>query len=97
MNIGTTIKDIRKKRSLKQLELAKITGVSQTYLSQIESGSKKPTLDILEKISNALNIPFPVLSYLSISEEQVADEKKGRFKEMEPVLKGIIEGIFLND
>ena len=41
---------------LSQEELADAAGIHRTYVSQIERGLKMPTVDILFKISKALNI-----------------------------------------
>ena len=40
MNIGKTIANLRKAKELNQIEFAKTVGISQTSLSQIESGRK---------------------------------------------------------
>ena len=42
MNIGLAIKSIRKKLSITQYELAEKCDLSQTSLSQIETGVKRP-------------------------------------------------------
>lgn len=50
---------IKKYRELKELslgELAKKTGLSKSYLSEIENGKKVCSLKILYKIGNTLNI-----------------------------------------
>ena len=41
MNIGMAIRNIRKERTpqLNQSEFAKLIGITQTYLSQIETGA----------------------------------------------------------
>ncbi len=46
---------IRKVASLKQVELAKLSGLSQAYLSEVESAKKVLTKDAAEKIAEALN------------------------------------------
>ncbi|WP_243156336.1 helix-turn-helix transcriptional regulator [Clostridium sp. C8-1-8] len=54
--IGEKIKCERLKKSLKQYELAKKVGISNTYLSDIEVGRTSPSLKTLEKISKALEV-----------------------------------------
>lgn len=49
------IKLLRKELKLKQGELAERVGISQTYLSQIETGHRIPTIVILRAIANQLN------------------------------------------
>ncbi|WP_373262779.1 helix-turn-helix domain-containing protein, partial [Bacteroides thetaiotaomicron] len=43
MNIGKIIKETRKSKGLKQQSFAKMCGITQTYLSQIENNVKDPT------------------------------------------------------
>lgn len=95
MNIGSTIQKLRKEKNIKQIELAEKSGISQTYLSQIEKGIKVPTIDILEKVSLSLGIPYPVLSYLSIDRNNVPEGKKEIYDKFEPVISGLIKDIFL--
>ena len=54
MAIGKKIKALRLEKGLKQFELAKKAGISNTYLSDIEIGRTNPSLKTLEKIANAL-------------------------------------------
>jgi len=54
--IGNNIKLFRRKEKLTLNELSKKTGISPSFLSNIESGLKQPTLLTLEKIANALKI-----------------------------------------
>jgi DNA-binding XRE family transcriptional regulator len=46
----------RKKRGLTQAALAEATGVSQNFLSEIESGQKPGTAATLKKIADALKL-----------------------------------------
>lgn len=39
-----------------QLNLSQLTGIGQSYVALIESGTKFPTLEVLEKICFALDI-----------------------------------------
>ena len=56
INIGEKIKIAREKMDWSQSELAKRAGVQPSTISQIESGArKKPTIDVLQKISTALS------------------------------------------
>lgn len=61
LNIGRTIKVLRTSAGLKQLELADRVKVSPNYLSLVEAGRKEPSLSLLKKISNALDVPLAFL------------------------------------
>lgn len=60
--LGSNIRKVRKNKKLKLKELADITGLSISYLSQVELGKIEPSLTALRKISNALD--RPVFSFL---------------------------------
>lgn len=50
------IKEIRIEKGLTQVELARKANISQSYLSELESNKKSPTLRQLCKIAEALNV-----------------------------------------
>lgn len=55
--IGRYLAQLRKSRGLSARQLAKQSGVSQAYISQIERGVyNNPQPDILEKLAKALNV-----------------------------------------
>lgn len=57
MNIkGEFIRELRESKNMKLSEFAEKANLSVSYLSEIERGSKKPSLKTLDKISAALNI-----------------------------------------
>ncbi len=65
LNIGRTIKVLRTSAGLKQLELADRVKVSPNYLSLVEAGRKEPSLSLLKKLSNALDVPVAFLMWES--------------------------------
>jgi len=95
MKTGVTIKKLRKEKRITQIDFAKQCGISQTYLSQLENDERNPTVDVLERISKVLEIPFPVLSFLSITIDNVPEEKKEVYRRMEKVMFGLVEDVFL--
>lgn len=56
---------IRVFHNLKQKELAQSLGVSSSHLSEIESGKKTATLDLLQKYADYFRIPVSSLLYFS--------------------------------
>jgi len=54
--IGKRIKELRKSKGLSQEELAEKADTSPNYLSRMERGTENPTLDMLIKLSNALEV-----------------------------------------
>ncbi|MDR1307860.1 MAG: helix-turn-helix domain-containing protein [Treponema sp.] len=50
------LRDYRKLRNYSQLQLAEECGSSQTYIAELETGKKSPSLDMVERIAAALGI-----------------------------------------
>lgn len=57
IEIGKRIKEVRDRKALRQVDLAKKTGILRANIARIESGTHKPSLETLERISGALDIP----------------------------------------
>ncbi len=95
MQIGDAVKALREAKKIKQGELAKLCGITQTYLSQIENNKKRPNFNMLEKIGKCIGVPIPVLMFLSLSEDDVDDSKKALFKVMKPSIEKFIDEIFV--
>lgn len=55
MELGKNISRIRKLHKITAAELAKLAGIKQPYLTQIEKGKRSPSLDVLQRIAKALN------------------------------------------
>jgi transcriptional regulator with XRE-family HTH domain len=71
MNYSKAIRVARSLADLSQGELADRAEIDRSYLSLIESGKRKPTIETIEKISQALRIPFHLLSLLGSEEEDI--------------------------
>lgn len=54
--IGYRISRCRKRMKISQAELAELTNLSVGYISHIETGKKKPSLEVLVRVSEALNV-----------------------------------------
>lgn len=54
--IGQRIKNARKEKNYTQENFSEMLGISTEHLSRIETGSYRPSLQLIEKISFALEI-----------------------------------------
>lgn len=61
MTIGKLIKRTRLQSNLSQKELAEKLGVSASMIGQYESDCRRPKLDTLQRIANALGVPLAYL------------------------------------
>lgn len=59
--LGKEIKRYRKKAGLTQEELAEIIDCSNTHIGQIENAGTKPSLEMVVRIANALNVTIDQL------------------------------------
>ena len=59
--LGQRIRQLRYQANMSQEELAFTAGLNAAHLGQIERGLKKPTIETVNQISEALNVPLNVL------------------------------------
>jgi transcriptional regulator with XRE-family HTH domain len=73
-NLGDYIREQRSSSQISLRQLAKLAGVSNPYLSQIERGLRKPSAEILQQIAKALRISAEALYVQAgILEERYGD------------------------
>ncbi len=61
ISVGQRIRNYRNNKNLSQEKLAEMAGCHTTYIGQIERGEKNATLESIEKIAIALEIPLSQL------------------------------------
>lgn len=54
--VGKVIQEYRQRKGLSQEVVSGLADIGRTHLSAIERGSRKPTLDTVFKIADALDI-----------------------------------------
>jgi transcriptional regulator with XRE-family HTH domain len=65
--LSEALRLIRVFHDLTQKELAEKLGISKSYLSEIESGKKTPTFDLLNRYSEFFDIPASSIMFFSES------------------------------
>ncbi len=63
MVIGTRLKKLREDRNFSQGDIEKRTGLLRCYISRVENGHTVPSIETLERLSTALEIPLYQLFY----------------------------------
>jgi transcriptional regulator with XRE-family HTH domain len=63
MIIGERLQTLRKEKNLSQGEIEKRTGLLRCYISRVENGHTVPSVETLEKMARALEIPLYRLFY----------------------------------
>lgn len=88
VTLGKVLKLLKIARGYSSKELAEKMGVSSTYISEIESDAKKPTLEMLAKYADALNVKSSTILYF---DEELSGKKYKYTKILYEILKKIVE------
>ena len=92
--IGLLIALIRKNSEIKQGDFAKSLEVTQSYLSQIEKGTREPSHTLFQKISEKLEVPVGFIHILSITKEDVQEDRRMAWEILTPVIKQLCISVF---
>lgn len=101
MTFGEDIKKMRNKKGLSSRELARRAGVSQAYISQLETGkNNNPTNEMIKKIAKGLDMSYIELlqkaGYLEEAEKEEWIKSADEFRKYREKL-GLEDIIKLND
>ncbi len=81
MVIGTRLKKLREERTLSQGDIEKRTGLLRCYISRVENGHTVPSLETLERLAAALEVPLYQLFYEGETEPVLVNLSKRRTTE----------------
>lgn len=73
LQVGQRIRNYRIQAGLSQEKLAELASYHPTYIGQLERGEKNATLESIERVASALNVPLSKLF-----EKLESDENEGR-------------------
>ncbi len=63
--LNEALRLIRVYHDMRQSEVAEKIGISKSYLSEIEKGTKKPTLELVEKYAGLFQVPASSIMFFS--------------------------------
>lgn len=72
LSIGERIRLIRLQKGLSQRDIEKASGLLRSYLSRVEHGHTVPSLETLERLAAALDLPLYRLFYTPDEESSTA-------------------------
>lgn len=72
--LGEALRLIRVFHDMKQIELAGRLGVSKSHISEIEKGSKSPSLDLIERYAETFKMPVSSIMFFA---EELPNAKSG--------------------
>jgi len=83
--IGENVRLFRKKAGLSLKDLSQKSGVSTSFLGNIEKGARKPTLYTIEKLSDSLDVPLTSLMTYRFKNKYMPEESALVFEIMKLV------------
>lgn len=86
MQTGRAIKILREAKGLSLSALAKKLEISPAFLSMVEQNKKSPSLKLLKKISDSLNIPLETFRV-------VEDEKDKKVKTEDEYVRKLADSL----
>jgi transcriptional regulator with XRE-family HTH domain len=63
MLIGDRLRTLREEKNLSQGDIEKRTGLLRCYISRVENGHTVPSVETLEKLAQAMEVPMYQLFY----------------------------------
>lgn len=108
MNIGNNLKRIRKEKKMTLKNLAEISGLSISFISDIEHNRRNPSLETMNKLCKSLNIEISQLTSYYINLDDITGLKQQeintfiqKFKKLnlkgQNKVKNYLEDILNND
>lgn len=78
MVIGDRLRELREAKKLSQGDIEKQTGLLRCYISRVENGHTVPSVDTLEKLAKAMEIPLYRLFYDGEQPPKLPNLPKGK-------------------
>ena len=85
MKIGKALKLCRTAKNLSLEDVAVRAGISVSYLSRLENDKRDPTLVLLSKVAEALDVTAPVIVFIASDPSELNGldkETEARFSEL---------------
>lgn len=91
MNLGETIRDIRKSKGFKRRELADRVGISPNAMCSIEKNYSFPSKETIKAICDAMDVPVSYLLFASITDDDIPQDKLPIFKALQKPILDLFE------
>ena len=83
MKLAEKISTLKKAKSLSQLDLANLTGISKDAISKYERGEANPSVDYAKRIADALGVSLDFLVNEDEKENILDNDTLNRIKEIQ--------------
>lgn len=95
MNLGKAIKLLLEKKGMTQKQLATETELSPTSISLLMKGHTQPRKETLELVAKALGVKPEFLLLLSLSKDDVPDDKRALYDLVWPQIETTFMNLFV--
>jgi transcriptional regulator with XRE-family HTH domain len=90
MNIGEAIVILRKRKGVKQKEMAAEIGISASHLSLVENNEQKPSVDLIAKIASYFDLPVSSIVYMAMRDNFDNEEQQKYFEAAKPFIEKLM-------
>ena len=59
--LAANLRRLRSEKGLSQEQFAFDAGIHRTYVSDLERGTRNPTIEVIDKLARCLNVPIGML------------------------------------
>lgn len=91
MSFGTNLKKIREEKGLTQEQLAKLVNTSRSNITNYETGKNNASVEMLQKLSNVLNVSIDKLTDTEIDESKVLGGLSAKYEKLSQEQKDYIK------
>jgi len=96
MIIGDRLRSLREERLLSQSDIEQRTGLFRCYVSRVENGHTVPSIETLEKMARALEVPLYQIFYESEVPAQIPNLLKRKAPDIRLWGSAGKEAVYLN-
>jgi transcriptional regulator with XRE-family HTH domain len=90
MNYSKAIRVARSLADLSQGELADRAEIDRSYLSLIESGKRQASVETIQKIATALDLPFHLLALLGSEQKDIRKANSNQIEDLSLALTKLL-------
>lgn len=90
--LGTTIKKLRRKKGIRQCDLAERVGITLNFLSLVENGHRSLSRKSLSRVAKALDVPAAALQWYSLEPPPGLSQRDAKFYKQVDELAAVLMG-----
>lgn len=97
MNLGSALNKIRLSTGKTQSVVSEESGITKSVISELENNIRKPRLETIIKICEALDVPLVALFWVALEVDDIPLVRREHFNIIKPSYDKMIVDFFLSD